>query len=42
MRNEFEECQSISKLLENIKDGSVTFDTEISPDDRPVSPGLRI
>lgn len=34
MGNEFEECQSVSKLFKDIKDRSVTFDTEIAPDDR--------
>lgn len=34
MGNEFEECQSVSKLFRDIKDGSATFDTEIAPDDR--------
>jgi len=34
MGNEFEECQSVSKLFKDINDGSVTFDTEIAPDDR--------
>lgn len=35
MGNEFEECQSVSKLFKDIKDPSATFDTEIAPDDRP-------
>lgn len=35
MGNEFEECQSVSKLFKDIKDSSVTFDTEIAPDDPP-------
>lgn len=35
MGNEFEECQSVSKLFKEIKDRSATFDTEIAPDDRP-------
>lgn len=39
MGNEFEECQSVSKVFRDIKDGSVTFDTEIAPDDRPAAPG---
>lgn len=34
MGNEFEECQSVSKLFKDIKDRTVTFDTEIAPDDR--------
>lgn len=34
MGNEFEECQSVSKLFKDIKDRSATFDTEIAPDDR--------
>lgn len=34
MGNEFEECQSVSKLFKDIKDGSATFDTELAPDDR--------
>lgn len=35
MGNEFEECQSVFKLFKDIKDSSVTFDTEIAPDERP-------
>ena len=42
MGNEFEECQSVSKLFRDIKDRSVTFDTEIAPDDRPAARGPRI
>ena len=34
MGNEFEECQSVSKLFKQIKDWSMTFDMEIAPDDR--------
>lgn len=34
MGNEFEECQSVSKLFKQIKDWGVTFDIEIAPDDR--------
>jgi len=42
MGNEFEECQSVSKLFEDIKARSVTFDTEIAPDDPLAAPGPRI
>lgn len=32
MGNEFEKCQRVSKLFKQIKEWSVTFDTEIAPD----------